>query len=72
MNATATSCTTGTVIDDDCQDLKCDEEFMSSDPFEESEPESDIEDEQMYETETDEDHITDMDTDMEQPRTYKR
>jgi hypothetical protein len=71
MNATATSGTT--VIDDDCQDLQCDEEFISSDPCEESEPESDIEDEQMYDTETDEGHTTtDMDTDTEQPRTYKR
>ncbi len=69
MNATATSSTI--VIDDDCQDLQCDEEFMSNDPCEESEPESDIEDEHMYETDEGR-TTTDMDTDTEQPRTYKR
>lgn len=70
MNATAASCN---VVDEDCGDLQCTEKFESSDSCAESEPESDSENETMYETETDEGHTTsDMDTDTEEPRTYRR
>lgn len=68
------SSTDSEVDDDNCHDLHCEEQLDSSDYGEESDPESDIEDEPTYETETDGPTTSDMDvdTDTEQPRTFKR
>ena len=57
--------------DDGLRDLQCDEEFALSDHEDSSKPEDDCENE-LYETETDEGTSSDMETDTEQPRTFKR
>ena len=60
--------------DDDFHDLQCDEQFVLSDHEESSsELEDDFYNEPMYETETDEGCTSsDIETDTEEPRTFKR
>ena len=72
LKSTDTSLASSMTDDDGLRDLQCDEEFVLSDHENSlSEPEDDWENE-LYETETDEGTSSGMETDTEQPRTFKR